>query len=57
LKEYFQRQLYEEYPREALESILWSKGLIGIVNKEVVRAMKKKKRQDQMECLQKCETF
>ena len=44
-KEYFEKLLNEEYPKEALESMSWNEGLIGLVGEEevrdAVRAMKK----------------
>jgi len=46
-KEYFEKLLNEEYPKEVLESMSWNEGLIGLVGEEEVRdavkAMKKKK--------------
>jgi len=46
-KEYFEKLLNEENPKEALESISCNKGLIGLVSEEkvkaAVRAIKKKK--------------
>jgi len=37
-KEYFETLLNEEYPKEALESISWNEGLIGLISEEKVKA-------------------
>jgi len=36
-KEYFERLVNEEYPKEDLESISWNEELIGLVSVEKVR--------------------